>query len=554
MHFVRSLGNGFSKAFACSRSGRLIRYSAFALLLLFLITITTVFLYKYVAFHLSISYPSILKLGITFGLAFILIYVLYSLLGYRKENRLAYAPYLAALLVSGLFFMAVFTPGTVPDERSHYLSSYRFSNVIQQIEPSDHAMSMRVSDKLFLDKADRQELEEDNYNVIKDEALPIITDRTSRFYYSQFGSSEFTSINAGWFPQLKLAPALGIAIGQALSMNGLWTYYLGRLFNFLYFVALVFAAVRISPVGKPLFVALSLLPMTLHVAASYSYDAGIIGMSFLLIAMFLKCIFSRSRIPLRMKVGMIVLCILLVPCKIIYGLLVCLVFFVPASNFKDTKTSKLFKASVILASLLSLGLLGSNFLLDVIRIDELTGSESQHIVLDSEPPDPKHSVSEFITSPLNTLFILVNTVFEASSFYLQSFLGGSLGPFQVNIIAPWSFMLVYLALLFVAAQRSVIDEARLGPKLKAGFIILTLVMSFGIIVSMFTAWTSESWIRVEGVQGRYFLPFAPLFLLVSRLNFYRLKTAFPASYLVLGMHALNSMYLLYIYAAVVRLT
>lgn len=554
MHFVRSLGNGFSKAFACSRSGRLIRYSAFALLLLSLITITTVFLYKYVAFYLSIPYTSILKLGAIFGLGLALICFLYSLLGYRKENRLAYASYLVALLVSGLFFMAVFTPGAVPDERSHYLSSYRFSNAIQQIEPSDHAMSMRVSDKLFLDKADRQELEENNYGVIKDEVTPIITDRTARFYYSQFGGSEFTSINAGWFPQLKLAPALGITIGQALNMNGLWTYYLGRLFNFLYFVALVFAAVRISPVGKPLFVALSLLPMTLHVAASYSYDAGIIGMSFLLIAMFLKCIFSHSPISLRMKIGLTVLCVLLVPCKIIYGFLVCLVFFIPASNFKDAKASRLLKASVIMASLLSLGLLGSNFLLDVIRIDELTGSESQHIVLDNEPPDPKHSVSEFITRPLNTLFILINTIFEASSFYLQSFLGGSLGPFQVNIIAPWSFLLVYLALLLVAAQRSVIDEARLGPQLKAGFLILALVMSVGILVSMFTAWTNVDWIRVEGVQGRYFLPFAPLFLLVSRLNYYKLRTAFPISYLVIGMYTLNSMYLLYIYAAVVRLT
>ena len=62
---------------------------------------------------------------------------------------------------------------------------------------------------------------------------------------------------------------------------------LGMLFNLLYGALLIIFSVRITPVGKKVFMAVALLPMTLHLLGSHSYDVGTLGLAFLLTAFIL---------------------------------------------------------------------------------------------------------------------------------------------------------------------------------------------------------------------------------------------------------------------------
>ena len=58
------------------------------------------------------------------------------------------------------------------------------------------------------------------------------------------------------------------------------TLLLGRLANLLLFAALALWAVRWAPFGRRVLAAAALLPMTLHLAASFSRDSVLLGLAF----------------------------------------------------------------------------------------------------------------------------------------------------------------------------------------------------------------------------------------------------------------------------------
>ena len=77
-------------------------------------------------------------------------------------------------------------------------------------------------------------------------------------------------------------------------------------------------------------------------------------------------------------------------------------------------------------------------------------------------------------------------------------------------------------------------------------------MYTAVVMSMLLGWTFETELAAEGVQGRYFLPFAPLlFLLFRTKNTQRSEDSSPI--VLLSLFALNTMNLIYIWAAMARM-
>lgn len=78
-----------------------------------------------------------------------------------------------------------------------------------------------------------------------------------------------------------LPQALGITLGRLLSLGQVLTIYLGRLCNLAFFVLCGWLAVRLAPFGKMAFFGAALLPMTLELVSSLSYDGFAISLGFL---------------------------------------------------------------------------------------------------------------------------------------------------------------------------------------------------------------------------------------------------------------------------------
>ena len=108
----------------------------------------------------------------------------------------------------------------------------------------------------------------------------------------------------------------GVFLAYLLHLGFAPALLLGRLANLLLFAALAALAVRVAPFGKRVFAVAALLPMTLHLAASFSRDAPLLGLCFAFTALLMDAAFDSGKAqgPLPARLAALLLCgVLLAP-------------------------------------------------------------------------------------------------------------------------------------------------------------------------------------------------------------------------------------------------
>lgn len=531
----------FDKITAFFQQNKFVIQSA---LLAVIVLLSSVFFYKFNSIAVGYSSRMILFLGILSAVLLFLFCLLYKYFSKKESSKALPRFYLVILLLMGTMYSAVFLPGTAPDEPYHYESSFYYSNLITGHTNEDSLLVMRETDIKFENDALTTVMDKESYQSVRQ----ALTDNSSNDF-------ETTSIDGQTksLPQTRVFSAIGISLGQLFGLNGAMTFYLGRLFNFLCFALLAFAAYKITPVGKMLFAAITLLPMTLHITSSYSYDATIIGLSLLLIALCLKGIYSEQKCSQKLLIVIPVVTFFLAPCKVLYALSALLVFLIPNSNFSSKKFAHIYKFGLMGLALFAVCIFKLPDLLNMAGVSPTnTDPTSDGLEHREEESGHYHALSTLISSPLSAIFIFVNTINQKFDFYLNTFLGGFLGWFQPEIKTPWFFILLFLGILFYTARKSDIDSIIPSKKTKVVFAVLSFLMYTAVVMSMLLGWTFDTELAAEGVQGRYFLPFAPLlFLLFRTKNTQRSEDSSPI--VLLSLFALNTMNLIYIWAAMARM-
>jgi uncharacterized membrane protein len=191
-------------------------------------------------------------------------------------------------LLFGLFFGTILVfvtpPFQAPDEGAHFKRAYQISSgqiVAKKRNGSVGGvipLSITKLENYFMRLADKKT--KITYQEIIDK-MSIDLDPTETF----FGHFPNTSL---YSPVPYLPQSIGIAIGRLLNFHTLNLLYLGRLLNLICWTLLTYLAIKITPILKWIFVLLSLMPMTIFLAASLSADPILISASFLLIACTLK--------------------------------------------------------------------------------------------------------------------------------------------------------------------------------------------------------------------------------------------------------------------------
>lgn len=530
----------FDKITAFFQQNKFVIQSA---LLTVIVLLSSVFFYKFNSIAVGYSSRMILFLGILSAVLLFLFCLLYKYFSKKESSKTLPRFYLIILLLMGTMYSAVFLPGTAPDEPYHYESSFYYSNLITGHTNEDSLLVMRETDIKFENDALTTVMDKKSYQSVRQ----ALTDSSSNDF-------ETTSIDGQTksLPQTRIFSAIGVSLGQLFGLNGTLTFYLGRLFNFMCFALLAFAAYKITPVGKMLFAAITLLPMTLHITSSYSYDATIIGLSLLLIALCLKGIYSEQKCSQKLLVAIPVVTFFLAPCKVLYALSALLVFLIPNANFSSKKFAYIYKFGLMGLALFAVCIFKLPDLLNMAGVPSASADPtSDGLAYRGEESGHYHALSTLISNPLSALFIFVNTINQKFDFYLNTFLGGFLGWFQPEIRTPWFFILLFLGILFYTARKSDIDSIIPSKKTKTVFAILSFLMYTAVVMSMLLGWTFDTELAAEGVQGRYFLPFAPLiFLLLRTKNTQRSEDSSPI--ILLTLFALNAMNLIYIWAAMAR--
>lgn len=442
--------------------------------------------------------------------------------------------FLASLTILGILFSGVFTPLSAPDEDFHFTASYSLSNFIMgKGYQSDDPLLMRRSDAEFYNQfAQNVDLSSNNYDYLNREYSQLFDSSDSEVQVLT-GRSHSVSQN---LPQEKLASALGITLARLLNFGPAYLYLFGRLFNLAFYIVCVYIAFRITPIGRNIIAVISLFPMCLHLAASYSYDSFIIPMSILLTALCLRSIKAEGLFTIKEGSQILFVAMLLAPCKVIYSMVALLALFIPQGRFRSRKEELFIKLGCMM--LVCMVLAGGR-LLDYCVNSASSGSAVNNS-MDYRGDQSGHfyTVSDVVNNPLRFVKMLYLSLDQFGFEYLQRMVGGSLGWFQEEIASPHIYVVALTAVMGMSVISSDDDGDVLSFAASLAGIAVFVIGLVLVMLILLVSWVFNTEGLITGVQGRYFLPYLPWLLISIRTSKFKFDgNLFP--YLLMAMLFLN---------------
>lgn len=284
----------------------------------------------------------------------------------------------------------------------------------------------------------------------------------------------------------------------------------GRLANLTFYILGIFLALKITPCFKKTMLILSLMPMSIALGSTLSYDAIIIPVSFLFVSIFLRMMDSSHQFVDKVDFSIVLLCaFFFVGIKQAYAPLLILLFAVPKKKFLTRKNYFLCIGSVLVIGIIAYcpTLMLNHINSQIPNIEKLSIITAQQ---------------EYVKENCSMLpYIFYNTLKTWKNFYLEGFFG-KLGHLDINFPLPL-VRLFYIALIIVALGECMTSNVwREYDKFWVRIIpfISVIIIVFGIFLIMYLMWTPLPGIAegvgtpyVSGVQGRYFIPlFLPTLL------------------------------------------
>lgn len=480
-------------------------------------------------------------LALSLAAALLVAVLLYSFLSGRVhfEMNLLRA-FGITLSLSCAVFAFAFPPFSVPDEFHHFCSSYWMAGFFTgDSDISDSSVFlMRNEDYELYDLFSKNAGDMARIGISDFAAI----DEASRFPASHDGGKheikgyEFTVGSENAFA--KIGSVAGILIARLFGMNGLGVFYFGRIFAALQFVIIVLASVWLMPFmfGKLAIVGTSLLPMSLHLASSFSYDSGIISLAILLISYLLHLMHGEGLIGPRSVLLLSLISAVVAPLKVVYASVLLLVLCIPSSKFSSKKMAIVSKFAVFAAAAFSL------FVMRAASVGAMASASSG---LDYRGAEEGHfyELGYFVAHPLHLFKLIFASIDNFADYYLFTMFGGSLGWLQQDLEAPKFFILLYAVLLLVALQPNAYESNCLPVWQRVLFCVIFLIVVLGVMMSMCLGWTFDTEQLILGVQGRYFLPVLPLMLMALRSQRVQVSLARPATLVIVGFSILNMVYI-----------
>ena len=297
-----------------------------------------------------------------------------------------------------------------------------------------------------------------------------------------------------------IIPALGIGLARIMNLSLMAGYVLGRMFNAFFYIFVGYWTIRKIPFGKYIFLLYMLSPVCVQQASSMSLDVILHSFSFFTIAYILDIALNKEEIEYLdiciLGTLMVIACLQKPNYIILWGFV-----FVCSRQLKSMTLSKWLLVALFVV-LLPLAYRGNTLLLG-IRPDDWTPMR--------EGVDASAQMRYLLEDVSRIPTLWADSLQMNSQFYLESFAGVKMSWFNISL--PELLAYGYLALNFTAIPFGE-GETRLHIGAKIWSIILVLLLGISAMLAMYLYWTPVGGAIIEGVQGRYFIPFAVLILFV----------------------------------------
>lgn len=422
---------------------------------------------------------------------------LFWYLTFVKKSRLENV-FLVTVLFFGLIYNVMLAPRMVPDEAKHIDMAYRYSNELLGYESLGDTKCLMRADDAAMEFTSSPSF--GNYRNIYYGLFSKVQDDT-------MVETEVNSNIEGSF--LLYAPAvLGMSLARLLGFGTVPMLLLARYLNLLVFALLTRAGMKRLPFGRMTLFVLALLPINMQQCTSFSHDAMVHGILFFYSCLCLEAIFSEERINGQRMVLLELAALFLVYCKSGSYLPLCfLPILIPAVQYggkkeKYTATSALLGIPILAFAMKHVqmvsGIVSTTAATSVVN----TGDGTEYLT--------GYTVGYFLKEPLEFVYMMANTVFDKIGFYLESMIGYKLG--WVEIETSMLVVLLFWFLIFLSVCDSREEMVRIGGFQRFWMVFLCLGCTGLILLGMLFQWTPMGHVSIEGIQGRYFLPFMMILL------------------------------------------
>lgn len=298
-----------------------------------------------------------------------------------------------------------------------------------------------------------------------------------------------------------MASAFGLWIGRLFHLPFSTRFILGKIFNLLMYAAVCSIAIRVAPCKKYIFSAISLIPSSVFMASSYSYDPCVTSFTLLGFALLLRIITSGSAVNSREYWAALIAFAIGFSSKAIYFPLFGVFLIISRKKYSsDSQRRSLLLLAFIMCLIIILSFV-CPYLSDV-------ATNTSDIRGGSDVSTTGQTLGVF-EHPFETVEILINFVFGTmlSPSFLSSISTNLAYLGEASSVWSWySYFPIILFVVICCADNSIDGAINIGAfkRILVGFFIA--VTLFLIALALYIAFTGVGSNTVAGVQPRYLIP------------------------------------------------
>lgn len=397
---------------------------------------------------------------------------------------------IVAVIIGG--YMAIFIPaniGVVYDDQIHFTDTYEMSyGSVAKVPPAAQLLTDLAWDVHALDT---QEDVQTYYETIDTQ------------YLAEEGLEtevSFAYKRVGYLPH-----CIMLWIGRSLNLPFHIQFIMGRVGGLAFYITLCYFAIKMAARYKVALTAIALVPVSILLAASYSYDPWITALYIFGISLLVSELVTPDK-HLTWQRGFMIVMALALGClpKAIYAPVMLLLLLLPSSKFASKKQKIVFKAMVTVVTMLLLATFVLPTILNpTVAGDPRGGDTSLKGQLEFILADIPRFIMVMLRSMWQTFPVMALNYVRTGWSYLGN---------MNSSISLLSLMLF----LFAIYTDNDSDNHTLVPtyKQKLWMALCAAVVIFLPYLAMYLDFTPVGRLSVQGVQARYFIPAFPLLAVI----------------------------------------
>lgn len=320
--------------------------------------------------------------------------------------------------------------------------------------------------------------------------------------WNQTKEMEFGN-TALYSPVSYLPLSAGIRVANVFSDQVATLFYGGRWGNVIANFLLCIFALRLAPFGKRILFLIMTFPMTLQEMVSLTPDGFTISICLFFLAYILRLSYGTSGDPENPRIrkvtpldmaALAVSSVVLSQIKIVYVILLLLLFMIPGSRFRTKRTALIFKGVTAVFAL---------------ALNLLWLSTSSGFLVEFQPGVDTPAQIDYVLSHIPVFYeVCARTLINSFASWTSTMTGSTLGTLNISVTP-----IVWLTatILFVAEITTCRENRQDVHRWDMLLLILTFLGGCALIMaSLYAQWTPYRSPVIRGIQGRYFTPLLPL--------------------------------------------